>query len=162
MALGLNKVSLIGNVGNDPEFRFTKDGKEFSVFSLATTESWKDRHSGVKKERTEWHRIIVFSEGLVSIVRTFVQKGSKLFIEGSIQTRKFVDSRSQEVHRTEIVLQGNSVLILLDSAKKDKTKKEDGYSDVDTDIESELDDSLPNDTHEDDLRGNKSDGREPF
>merc|ERR1712079_877015 len=107
MALGLNKASLIGNVGNDPEFRFTKDGKEFSTFSFATTESWRDKHSGTKKERTEWHKIIVFSDGLVEIIRKFVKKGAKLFIEGSIQTRKFVDSRSQEVFRTEIVLQGN-------------------------------------------------------
>lgn len=151
MALGLNKVLLIGNVGQDPDFRTTKDGKEFCNFSLATTETWRDRASGNKKERTEWHRIVVFSEGLVEIIRSFVMKGSKLYAEGSLQTRKFLDARSQEQHRTEVVLQGNSLLILLDNKKSGGNKilntgKEDNFdkehkSGIDS--ESIIDDKLP-------------------
>jgi single-strand DNA-binding protein len=83
--MSINKVILIGNVGTDPEIRNTNDGREIASFSLATSESWKDKNSGEKKEKTEWHRLVVFSQGLVGIVKNYVKKGSKLYIEGQLQ-----------------------------------------------------------------------------
>lgn len=116
MAGSLNKVTLIGNLGADPEFRSSGDGKELATFSLATTETWKDRATGEKKEKTEWHRIVVFSEGLVSVIKNYVQKGSKLYLEGSMQTRKWTDKDGVEKYTTEVVLQNfGSQLLLLDS-----------------------------------------------
>lgn len=118
MALGLNKVSLLGNVGKDPEIRVTQDGREFATFWLATTDSWKDRATGDKRESTEWHRVVAFSEGLVDMFRNYVRKGAKLYLEGSLRTRKFPDAATgHDRHSTEVVLQGHSVLILLDSKK---------------------------------------------
>ncbi len=116
MAGSLNKVIIIGNLGKDPEFRSTNDGKEIASFSLATTETWKDRSSGEKKEKTEWHRIVAYNENLVKLLKNYVKKGSKLYIEGSLQTRKWVDQAGVEKYTTEIVLQNyNSQLVLLDS-----------------------------------------------
>jgi single-strand DNA-binding protein len=103
-------------LGRDPEFRSTNDGKEIANFSLATSEHWKDRATGEKKEKTEWHRIVVFNEGLVRVIKDYVKKGSKLYIEGNLQTRKWVDNSGQEKYTTEIVLQNyNCQLILLDN-----------------------------------------------
>jgi single-strand DNA-binding protein len=116
MASSLNKVTLIGNVGKDPEIRNMSDGKEIANFSIATSESWKDKASGERKERTEWHRIVVFNEALVNLVKNYVKRGSKLYIEGALQTRKWVDNTGQEKYTTEIVLQGYaSNITLLDS-----------------------------------------------
>ncbi len=116
MAGSLNKVNLIGNLGADPEFRSLGDGKELATFNIATTDSWKDRATGEKKEKTEWHRIVVFNENLVNIVKNYVQKGSKLFIEGSLQTRKWTDANGVEKYTTEVVLQNfGGTIILLDA-----------------------------------------------
>ncbi len=116
MAGSLNKVTLIGNLGKDPEIRTTSDGRELANFSIATSESWKDKITGERKDKTEWHRIVVFNEGLVRVIKSYVKKGSKLYIEGQLQTRKWTDSDNQERYTTEIVLQNyNSSLILLDS-----------------------------------------------
>tara|TARA_R110002020_G_scaffold22654_2_gene76308 strand:- start:834 stop:1289 length:456 start_codon:yes stop_codon:yes gene_type:complete len=116
MAGSLNKVILIGNVGS-VELKATKDAKEWSTISLATSESWKDKKSGERKEKTEWHRIVVWNEGLVNVIKNYVNKGSKLYIEGHLQTRKY-EQDGQTKYSTEIVLQGfNSQLIMLD--KKD-------------------------------------------
>lgn len=116
MASSLNKVTLIGNVGKDPEFRQTNEGKEIATFSIATSEVWKERGTGEKKEKTEWHRVVVFNEGLAGVIKNYVRKGSKVYIEGSLQTRKWVDNSGQDKYTTEVVLQGfNSQLILLDS-----------------------------------------------
>ena len=106
MAGSLNKVILIGNVGKDPEIRTTQDGKEIATFVLATSDSWKDKATSEKKEKTEWHRIVIFSEGLVNVVKNYVKKGSKLFIEGSLQTRKWNDNAGIERYTTEIVMKG--------------------------------------------------------
>ena len=115
MAVGLNKVNLIGNVGRDPDIRSTNEGKEIVVFSLATTEAWRDRATGEKRERTEWHKIVVFHEGIVSIAKNYVKKGVRLFLQGNLQTRKWVDGNGVERYTTEIVLQSQSaILILLD------------------------------------------------
>jgi len=116
MAGSLNKVVLIGNLGRDPEIRTTSDGKELANFSIATSESWKDKMTGERKDKTEWHRIVVFNEGLVRVIKSYVKKGTKLYIEGQLQTRKWVDNENKERYTTEIVLQNfNSTLILLDS-----------------------------------------------
>lgn len=114
--MSLNKVILIGNVGQDPEIRSTQDGRELANFSLATTESWKDKNTGERKDKTEWHRIVVFSQGLVGIIKNYVKKGSKLYIEGQLQTRKWTDKDGIDKFTTEVVLQNyNSNLQMLDS-----------------------------------------------
>ncbi|WP_419234968.1 single-stranded DNA-binding protein [Rickettsia endosymbiont of Nabis limbatus] len=126
MAGSLNKVTLIGNLGRDPEIRTTGEGKEIANLSLATTDIWKDRVTGEKKEKTEWHRVVIFNEGLVSVVKSYVKKGSKLYIEGSLQTRKWNDNSGQEKYTTEIVLQNfNSQLILLDSKNSTNSSLQD-------------------------------------
>ena len=117
MSGSLNKVTLIGNLGGDPEIRTTNDGKEIANFSLATSESWKDKATGEKKEKTEWHRIVCFNEGLVKIIKEYVKKGTKLYIEGQLQTRKWLDNVNHERYTTEVVLQGyNAHLVLLGSS----------------------------------------------
>ncbi|WP_342260249.1 MULTISPECIES: single-stranded DNA-binding protein [unclassified Candidatus Tisiphia] len=116
MAGSLNKAILIGNLGRDPEIRHTADGKEIASFSVATSETWKDRATGEKKEKTEWHRVVIFNEGLVSVVKNYAKKGTKVYLEGNLQTRKWVDNLGHEKYTTEIVLQNfNSQFILLDS-----------------------------------------------
>lgn len=116
MVVSLNKVNLIGNVGKDPEIRSMQDGREVASFSLATSESWKDKNSGEKKERTEWHRVAVFSQPLVNIIKNHVKKGSRLFVEGSLHTRKWTDQSGAEKYTTEIVLQPyNGIMMMLDA-----------------------------------------------
>jgi len=117
MSGSLNKVTLIGNIGKDPEIRSTHDGREVANLVLATNESWTDKNSGERKEKTEWHRIACFNPGLINVIRNYVKKGSKLYIEGQLQTRKWQDSAGQERYSTEIVLQGyNCNLTMLDRA----------------------------------------------
>ncbi len=143
MAGSLNKVTLIGNLGKDPEIRSTSDGKEIANFSIATSENWKDKITGEKKEKTEWHRIVIFKEGLVGIVKNYVKKGSKLYIEGQLQTRKWVDNNGQEKYTTEVVLQGfNSVLILLD-AKGGSAMHATSGDNIPNFDNSDLDDEIP-------------------
>jgi single-strand DNA-binding protein len=101
----LNRAMLIGNVGQAPEIRSTQTGQRIANFSLATNERWKDKHSGEQRERTEWHRIVVFNEHLVGVIERFVDKGSQLFVEGKLQTRKWTDNAGVERYSTEIVLQ---------------------------------------------------------
>ncbi|MCC8369424.1 MAG: single-stranded DNA-binding protein [Rickettsia endosymbiont of Oxypoda opaca] len=151
MAGSLNKVILIGNLGRDPEIRTTGEGKEIANFSIATTESWKDRNTGEKKERTEWHRVVIFSEGLVSIVKSYVKKGTKIYLEGSLQTRKWNDNSGQEKYTTEVVLQNfNSQLILLDSRNSSNNNSSDNYPEAkqsehknNSFDHSDLDDEIP-------------------
>ncbi|VVC31163.1 Primosome PriB/single-strand DNA-binding,Nucleic acid-binding, OB-fold,Single-stranded DNA-binding protein [Cinara cedri] len=112
----INKVILIGNLGKDPEIRSTQNGKEMANFSIATSESWVDKISGMRSEKTEWHNIVVFSEGLVKIVKDFARKGSKVYIEGSLRARKWTDKNGSERYITEVVLQNfSNTLTLLDS-----------------------------------------------
>jgi len=110
---GLNRVTLIGNVGREPEIRSTQGGTRIANFTVATNERWKDRASGEQKERVEWHRIVVFNEHLVGIVERFVNKGSKLLVEGKMQTRKWTDNNGIERYTTEVVLAAYSGQILL-------------------------------------------------
>ncbi|MGF7161423.1 single-strand DNA-binding protein [Rhodoligotrophos appendicifer] len=115
MAGSVNKVILIGNLGKDPEIRHTKDGRPVASFSLATTENWRDRQSGERKDRTEWHNIVIFSEGLCKVAEQYLKKGAKVYIEGQLQTRKWQDQTGNDRYTTEIVLQGfNSTLTMLD------------------------------------------------
>jgi single-strand DNA-binding protein len=120
----LNKVTLLGNVGEAPKISNTKDGKKIASFSLATSESWKDKNTGEKQIKPEWHRIVVYSDGLANIVERYVSKGSKLYIEGQLQTRKWTDKEGKDKYTTEIILKGfNGILHMLDS-KKDNVAPE--------------------------------------
>ena len=114
MAGSVNKVILVGNLGRDPEVRHTQDGKPIVNLSLATSESWRDRNTGERKEKTEWHRVVIFNEGLAKVAEQYLKKGSTVYIEGQLQTRKYTDKDGVEKYSTEIVLQGfNSVLTMI-------------------------------------------------
>lgn len=116
MAGSVNKVILVGNVGQDPEVRQFQNGGQVCSFSLATSENWKDKNTGERREKTEWHRISVFSEGLIRVVQSYVKKGSKLYIEGQLETRKWQDQNGQDRYSTEVVLRGfGATLTMLDS-----------------------------------------------
>lgn len=116
MAGSLNQVSLIGNLGRDPEIRSTQQGKKVANLRLATSESWTDRQSGQRRENTEWHSVVVFNENLVNVVERYATKGTKLFVQGKLQTRKWTDQQGVERYSTEVVLgQYNSTLTLLSS-----------------------------------------------
>lgn len=115
MAGSVNKVILVGNLGADPEVRNLPSGGKVVNLSVATSESWRDRNSGERKERTEWHRVVIFSEGLTKVAEQYLRKGSKVYIEGQLQTRKWQDQNGQDKYSTEVVLQGfNSNLTMLD------------------------------------------------
>ena len=117
MAGSVNKVILVGNVGKDPEIRRTQDGRPIANLSLATSESWRDTNTGERKDKTEWHRVVIFNENLCKVVEQYVKKGSKLYIEGQLQTRKWTDQSGAEKYSTEVVLQGFSgTLTMLDGA----------------------------------------------
>lgn len=123
MSGSVNKVMLIGRLGADPEVRDTKTGGRFATFSLATSERWKDK-SGDQQERTEWHRVVVFQEGLIPVIEQYVTKGSNVFVEGKLQTRKYEDKDGVEKYTTEVVLQGfNSTFTMLDSKSSESGAK---------------------------------------
>lgn len=105
MAGSVNKVILVGNLGRDPEIRSTQDGTKIANLSVATSETWRDRNSGERRERTEWHRVVIFNDRLVDVVEKFLRKGSKIYIEGALQTRKWTDQQGVEKYSTEVVLQ---------------------------------------------------------
>lgn len=105
MAGSVNKVILIGNLGRDPEIRSTQSGDRIANLSIATSESWRDKNSGERKERTEWHRVVIFNDKLVEIAEKYLRKGAKVYLEGALQTRKWTDNSGQERYTTEIVLQ---------------------------------------------------------
>ena len=135
MAGSVNKVILVGNLGRDPEIRSTNDGTRIANLALATSETWRDRNSGERKERTEWHRVVIFNERLVEVVEKYVKKGSKLYIEGALQTRKWTDNAGVEKYSTEIVLQRfRGELTMLDGARSSGgameggTDYDDGYA----------------------------------
>lgn len=115
MAGSINKVILVGNLGRDPEVRATQDGREICNLAIATSESWKDRNTGERKEKTEWHRVVIFNDNLTRIAKDYLRKGSKVYLEGQLQTRKWTDKDGQEKYSTEVVLQNyNGNLTLLD------------------------------------------------
>ena len=115
MAGSVNKVILVGNLGKDPEIRRTQDGRPIANLSIATSETWRDKATGERKEKTEWHRVVIFSEPLCKVVEQYLKKGAKVYIEGALQTRKWTDQQGVEKYSTEVVLQGfNSTLTMLD------------------------------------------------
>jgi|TARA_R110000824_G_scaffold81763_6_gene205372 single-strand DNA-binding protein len=129
----LNKVMLIGNLGADPEARHTQDGKTIIHLSVATSESWKDKNTGERREKTEWHRVVIFNEGLAKVAETYLRKGSKIYIEGQLQTRKWADKTGADKYTTEIVLQNyRGELVMLGD------KAESAPAPVNTDIDDEI------------------------
>jgi single-strand DNA-binding protein len=116
MAGSVNKVILIGNLGKDPEIRRTQDGRPIANLSIATSDNWRDKATGERREKTEWHRVVIFNEGLCRVAEQYLKKGSKVYLEGQLQTRKWQDQSGQDRYSTEVVLQGfNSQLTMLDS-----------------------------------------------
>jgi single-strand DNA-binding protein len=116
MAGSVNKVILIGNLGKDPEIRRTQDGRPIANLRLATTETWRDKATGERREKTEWHSVVIFNEGLCRVAEQYLKKGAKVYIEGQLQTRKWQGQDGQDRYSTEVVLQGfNSTLTMLDS-----------------------------------------------
>ena len=146
MSGSLNKVMLIGRLGQDPEVRSTQDGRSLCTFSLATSENWNDKNTGEKREKTEWHRVVVFNEGLVNIIQQYVKKGSNVFIEGQLQTRKWEDKDGIEKYTTEVVLQGfNSTFKMLDSknsSSSDNFSQDNSIEEI-KEFDSEIDDDIP-------------------
>ena len=151
MAGSLNKVLLIGRLGADPEIKQMVNGKSVARLSLATSQSWKDKNTGEKKEKTEWHRIVVFNEGLVNVVQQYLKKGAQVYIEGQLSTRKWKDEQSgQDKYSTEILIQGyNSSLTMLggggrgiqnDSSSETISKNSDEASKIE---QNDLDDEIP-------------------
>lgn len=129
MAGSLNKVTIIGNLGKDPEFMKFQNGNEVAKFSIATSESWRDKQSGERKEKTEWHNIVVNGDQLVDVIRKYVSKGSKLYVEGQLQTRKYQAKDGSERYSTEIVLQGfNGKILLLSHKDGDSGRGDSGKS----------------------------------
>jgi single-strand DNA-binding protein len=111
----VNKVILVGNLGADPEIRRTQDGRPIANLRLATSETWRDKNTGERRERTEWHRVVIFSEGLAKVAEQYLTKGARIYVEGQLQTRKWQDQQGQDRWSTEVVLQGfNCQLVMLD------------------------------------------------
>ncbi len=151
MSGSLNKVQLIGRLGADPEIKQMVNGKNVARLSIATSQSWKDKSSGERKEKTEWHRVVIFNEGLVNIVQQYLKKGANVYLEGQLTTRKWRDEKSgQDKYSTEVVLQGyNSSLTMLDGKNKSNNSNEpqDNKSSLPNDEvsqdKSDLDDEIP-------------------
>jgi len=117
MANSVNKVILVGNLGADPEIRRTQDGRPIANLRVATTESWRDKNSGERRERTEWHRVVIFSEGLAKVAEQYLKKGARIYVEGQLQTRKWQDQQGQDRYTTEVVIQNfMGQLVMLDRA----------------------------------------------
>ena len=150
MAGSLNKVLLIGRLGADPEIKQMVNGKSVARLSLATSNTWKDKNTGEKKEKTEWHRVVIFNEGLVNVVQQYVKKGAQVYIEGQLTTRKWKDEQSgQDKYSTEIVLQGyNSTLTMLGGGnagggiQNDTTQQSNNIEDS-SQVSNDMDDEIP-------------------
>ena len=148
MAGSLNKVLLIGRLGADPEIKQMVNGKSVARLSLATSQTWKDKNTGEKKEKTEWHRIVVFNEGLVNVVKQYLKKGAQIYVEGQISTRKWKDEQSgQDKYSTEVVIQGyNSSLTMLGGGGSNNIIRQDNTKtteDISQDTQNDLDDEIP-------------------
>ena len=151
MAGSLNKVLLIGRVGADPEIKQMVNGKSVARISLATSNTWKDKNTGEKKEKTEWHRVVIFNEGLINVIQQYLKKGANVYLEGQLATRKWRDEKSgQDKYSTEIVLQGyNSSLTMLDGKNKSNNSNETSQTksalpnDEISQDNSDLDDEIP-------------------
>src|SRR6185312_10315324 len=132
MAGSVNKVILVGNLGRDPEIRSTNDGTRIANLNLATSESWRDRVSGERRERTEWHRVVIFNERLVELAQKYLRKGSKIYLEGALQTRKWTDQQGLDRYTTEVVLQRfRGELTMLDGAGGGRSAEPSGDGEYD-------------------------------
>jgi len=151
MSGSLNKVLLIGRLGSDPEIKQMVNGKNVARLSLATSQSWKDKNSGEKKQKTEWHRVVIFNEGLINVIQQYLKKGANVYLEGQLATRKWRDEKSgQDKYSTEIVLQGyNSSLTMLDGKNRSNDSNETSQTksalpnDEISQDNSDLDDEIP-------------------
>jgi len=151
MAGSLNKVLLIGRLGADPEVKQMVNGKSVARLSLATSNTWKDKNTGERKEKTEWHRVVIFNEGLINVIKQYVKKGAQVYIEGQLTTRKWTDEKSgQDKYSTEIILQGyNSTFTILSAKNNQNTTPRDNQEtksalpNEDTISSNELDDEIP-------------------
>ena len=151
MAGSLNKVQLIGRLGADPEIKQMVNGKSIARLSIATSQSWKDKSTGERKEKTEWHRVVIFNEGLVNVVQQYVKKGAQVYIEGQLTTRKWTDEKSgQDRYSTEIILQGyNSTFTILSgknnqsATSQDTTESKSALPNENNISSSDLDDEIP-------------------
>ena len=144
MVGSVNKVILLGNLGRDPEIRSMQSGSKMASFSIATSKRWKDKNTQEQKEKTSWHNVVVFGDGLVNIVENYVKKGSKIYVEGELQTRKWQDQDGNDKYSTEVILQGyNCNLTLLDSRNNtnQSSEKTQGTSIADENLESQTSDS---------------------
>ena len=154
----VNKVILLGNLGRDPEIRSMQSGKKMASFSIATSKRWKDRNTQEQKENTSWHNIVVFNEGLVDVIEKYVKKGSKIYVEGELSTRKYQDKEGNDRYTTEVVLQGyNSTLTMLGgsssssssisqdsvSSSNNENLSQDNFNASQTDVSSNTDDDIP-------------------
>ena len=148
MAGSLNKVLLIGRLGADPEIKQMVNGKSVARISLATSQNWKDKNTGEKKEKTEWHRIVVFNEGLVNVIQQYLKKGAQIYVEGQLSTRKWKDEQTgQDKYSTEVVIQGyNSSLTMLGGANQNNIPSQDNKKNFDDSsqvVQNDLDDDIP-------------------
>ena len=148
MAGSLNKVLLIGRLGADPEVKQMVNGKNIARFSVATSQNWKDKNTGEKKEKTEWHKVVVFNEGLVNVVQQYLKKGSQVYIEGQLNTRKWKDEQSGvDKYSTEVVIQGyNSSLTMLGSANHSSISSQENNKKIEDTSQipqNDLDDDIP-------------------
>lgn len=144
MSGSLNKVILIGNLGKSPEIKSTQDGKRIATFSLATSTSWVDKNTKQKKEKTEWHSVVVFSDSLCKIIDKYVSKGSKLYIEGELNTKKWTDKTGNERYTTQVVLQGFSAkLVMLSSNKSSNEAGELNYKQESPALDEYVSDDIP-------------------
>lgn len=140
----INKVTLLGNIGQDPEIRTTQGGKELASFSLATSETWKDKTSGEKKTKSEWHKVVIFNDNLVNLVKNYTQKGSKIYLEGKLQTRDWQDKDGNKKYTTEIILNGfESKIVLLDNKDDNKPKMSESDDKAFKEVNDSLDDEIP-------------------
>ena len=141
MSGSVNKVILLGNLGRDPEIRSMQSGKKMASFSIATSKRWKDRSTQEQKENTSWHNIVVFNEGLVDVIEKYIKKGSKIYVEGELSTRKYQDKDGNDKYTTEVVLQGyNSTLTMLDSRNSGSASIEEAPNS--SSLDSKLEDTL--------------------
>ena len=148
MAGSLNKVLLIGRLGADPEIKQMVNGKSVARLSLATSQNWKDKNTGEKKEKTEWHRIVVFNEGLVNVIQQYLKKGAQIYVEGQLSTRKWKDEQTgQDKYSTEVVIQGyNSSLTMLGGGNQNNIPSQDSKKNFDDNsqvVQNDLDDDIP-------------------
>ncbi len=144
MAGSVNRVTLLGNLCADPEIRHTQDGRPIANLRLATSESWKDKTTGERREKSEFHRVVIFSEGLAKVAEAYLKKGSKVYLQGALQTRKWEDQQGQERYSTEVVLQGfNASLVMLDGKAEKSTDTQAPLEPKGGSMAQELNDDVP-------------------